>query len=65
MPLELTKTEYELLLFFISNRGRAIVKSICDYHEWTISYTHKDAHHQFRVVFPQKALNRSSHSPLP
>lgn len=45
--------------------GLAIVKSICDYHEWTISYTHKDAHHQFRVVFPQKALNRSSHSPLP
>lgn len=27
MPLELTKTEYELLLFFISNRGRAIAKS--------------------------------------
>lgn len=26
-PVELTKTEYELLLFFASNRGRAIAKS--------------------------------------
>lgn len=26
-PIELTKTEYELLLFFISNRGKVITKS--------------------------------------
>lgn len=27
VPLELTKTEYELLLFFLSNKGKAISKS--------------------------------------
>jgi len=27
IPIELTKTEYELLLFFISNKGKAIAKS--------------------------------------
>jgi len=27
IPIELTKTEYELLLFFISNRGKVITKS--------------------------------------
>lgn len=31
--------------------GLAIVKSICDYHNWTISYAHTDGHHEFRVDF--------------
>ena len=27
LPIDLTKTEYELLLFFISNKGKVITKS--------------------------------------
>ena len=29
--------------------GLAIVKSICDYHQWTITYHHTQALHQFTV----------------
>ena len=31
--------------------GLSIVKAVCDYHGWKISYVYTDGKHQFMVIF--------------